>query len=62
MNISDSNLELVHTARDCGASAKFSGSGGAIIGTYDDDETLQKLIINLKRINARVIKPYIRII
>ena len=59
MNISASNLEMVKTARDCGASAKFSGSGGAIIGSYKDDEMLRKLIISLKRINVRVIKPYI---
>lgn len=59
MNISDSNLELVNTARKCGASAKFSGSGGAIIGMYEDDDMLRKLIIELKKINARVIKPYI---
>lgn len=59
MNISDSNLELVETARKCGASAKFSGSGGAIIGMYKDDEMLSNLIVNLKKINARVIKPYI---
>ncbi|MBN2166625.1 MAG: hypothetical protein JW717_10140 [Marinilabiliaceae bacterium] len=59
MNISESNMELVNTARACGASAKFSGSGGAIIGMYQNDETLRKLIVNLKRINARVIKPYI---
>ncbi|NBC82352.1 MAG: GHMP kinase [Bacteroidetes bacterium] len=58
MNISESNHELVMTARNCGASAKFSGSGGAIIGIYEDDEMLQKLIVNLKKINARVIKPY----
>jgi glucuronokinase len=60
MKISDSNLELVRTARNCGASAKFSGSGGAIIGMYKDDEMLQRLIIGLKKINARVIKPIIR--
>lgn len=59
MNISESNLEMVRTARDCGASAKFSGSGGAIIGSYRDDEMLRKLMISLKKINARVIKPYI---
>ncbi|MDR2039707.1 MAG: hypothetical protein LBQ60_17440 [Bacteroidales bacterium] len=59
MNISDSNMELVHTARKSGASAKFSGSGGAIIGMYPDDETLSKLVVNLKKINARVIKPYV---
>jgi glucuronokinase len=60
MNISDSNKELVMTARKCGASAKFSGSGGAIIGMYEDDEMLRRLIINLQKINARVIKPIIR--
>ncbi len=59
MNVSDSNMEMVNVARDCGASAKFSGSGGAIIGMYDDDEMLRKLIVKLKNINARVIKPYI---
>ena len=59
MNISESNLEFVRIARECGASAKFSGSGGAIIGTYFDDETLSKLVVNLKKINARVIKPYV---
>ena len=50
---------MVMTARECGASAKFSGSGGTIIGMYKDDKMLQSLIINLKKLNARVIKPYI---
>ncbi|MFO7369924.1 MAG: hypothetical protein R6X09_06615 [Bacteroidales bacterium] len=59
MNITESNMELVNTARKCGASAKFSGSGGAIIGMYEDDEMLQRLIVNLRKINARVIKPII---
>lgn len=60
MKISDSNMELVMTARKCGASAKFSGSGGAIIGMYDDDEVLKRLIIHLQKVGARVIKPIIR--
>jgi glucuronokinase len=59
MNISSSNLEMVETARACGASAKFTGSGGSIIGIYEDDDMLKKLIIELKTINARVIKPHI---
>ncbi len=59
MNISDSNMEFIKIARASGASAKFSGSGGAIIGMYPDDETLSKLVVNLKKINARVIKPYV---
>jgi glucuronokinase len=58
MNISASNMELVQTARQTGASAKFTGSGGSIIGMYEDDEQLNKLQMALKRINARVIKPY----
>ncbi len=57
MNISDSNKELVNIARKCGASAKFSGSGGAIIGLYEDDEMLRRLIVNLKKVGTRVIKP-----
>jgi glucuronokinase len=59
MNISRSNRELVETARSCGASAKFAGSGGSIIGRYRDDEMLTRLIVAMKKINARVIKPYI---
>ena len=59
MNISESNMEFVRIARASGASAKFSGSGGAIIGMYPDDETLSKLVVNLKKINARVVKPYV---
>ncbi|WP_020526922.1 mevalonate kinase family protein [Flexithrix dorotheae] len=59
MNITDSNIELVQSARNCGASAKFTGSGGSIIGMYQDDETLTKLVLEMKKINARVIKPYI---
>lgn len=58
-HISDSNMELVKTARKCGSSAKFTGSGGSIIGTYENDETLRCLIINMNKLNARVIKPFI---
>jgi glucuronokinase len=58
MNISTSNMELVQTARSTGASAKFTGSGGSIIGMYENDEMLYRLQTSLKKINARVIKPY----
>lgn len=59
MNITVDNYELVATARRCGASAKFAGSGGSIIGMYENDEMLTRLIVELEKINARVIKPYI---
>lgn len=59
MNISDENMEMINIARNCGASAKFAGSGGSIIGTYLNDEMLTKLIIEFKKINVRVVKPFI---
>ncbi|MCC9135310.1 mevalonate kinase [Pontibacter silvestris] len=57
MNISDSNKELVNVARACGASAKFTGSGGSIIGVYYGDEMLNCLVRDFKKIKARVIRP-----
>ena len=59
MDISEQNRALVDTARNCGASAKFTGSGGSIIGMYRDEQMLNRLSLSLKEINARVIKPYI---
>jgi glucuronokinase len=58
-NVSDSNKQLVNAARACGASAKFAGSGGTIIGTYRDDDMLNRLFVELKKYNARVIKPFV---
>lgn len=59
MEINDSNKQLIEVARSSGASAKFTGSGGSIIGMYTDDEMLKKLVVAMKSINARIIKPYI---
>ncbi|MFA6589715.1 MAG: hypothetical protein WCS66_05130, partial [Bacteroidales bacterium] len=57
--ISPNQLELVEAARSCGLSAKFAGSGGTIIGMYRDEESLHRLFVKMKSLNARVIKPYI---
>jgi len=57
--ISDRNRTLIDTARRCGASASFTGSGGSIIGLYRDDAMLNRLYVELKKTNARVIKPYV---
>jgi len=59
MNISAGNMEMIMTARACGASAKFAGSGGSIIGMYDDEEMYTRLESELRRIEAKVIKPII---
>ncbi|MDF1568522.1 MAG: hypothetical protein RQ801_00160 [Spirochaetaceae bacterium] len=58
-DISRRNEELVHTARSTGASAKFTGSGGAIIGTFTDAAELASLKTALSRIGAEVIVPTI---
>lgn len=51
--------EMVDTARRCGASAKFAGSGGAIVGTYPDRAVLDRLRAELSQIGCRVIRPTI---
>lgn len=59
MNVSKGNEELVHTARSVGASAKFTGSGGAIIGTYEDEQMFNDLVSAMQSIGAEVLKPEI---
>ncbi len=57
--LSKGNIDMVEAARDCGASAKFTGSGGAIVGTYDDDAMFEKLKATLEPLSVVVIKPQI---
>lgn len=57
-NISTENQKMVNTARSVnGVSAKFTGSGGAIVGTYKDEKTYKRLEQELKKINITVLKP-----
>ena len=51
--------EMVHVARECGASAKFAGSGGAIVGTYEDEKMFEELSGRLDEIGVRTIIPEI---
>jgi glucuronokinase len=53
------NLEMVHTARAGGATANFAGSGGAIVGTYKNDEVFTRLKESMGAIGVAVIKPKI---
>jgi glucuronokinase len=59
MTISESNFEMIDTSRRCGASAKFAGSGGSIIGIYRDEDVYSCLVSELGKIGAKVIKPII---
>jgi glucuronokinase len=57
--ISPGNIEMVETARACGASAKFTGSGGAIVGTYTDNAMFNQLKAAMEPLQMVVLKPQI---
>jgi len=57
--ISEGNAKMIGAARAVGASAKFTGSGGAIVGTYEGEEMFAALREKLKAAKIRVIKPVI---
>ena len=58
ISISDGNRQLIETGRSCGASVKFAGSGGAVIGTYDGDpQRLKRIRSAYESIGAHVIVP-----
>jgi glucuronokinase len=52
-------IQMVQVARSCGASAKFAGSGGAIVGVCQDAAMFQALTSQLEAIGSRVIRPQI---
>ena len=55
----ESDIKLVKYARLVGASAKFAGSGGAVIGVYEDEVMLERLREVYAKIGAEVIVPKI---
>lgn len=59
MNIAPENRRMVEVARSTGASAKFAGSGGAIIGLYLNGRQYQKLSDALAAIRCTVLRPII---
>jgi galactokinase/mevalonate kinase-like predicted kinase len=57
--ISPKNKLMVNLARNAGASAKFTGSGGAIIGTYKDEAMFECMQGKLNAEDIQIIKPKI---
>ena len=57
--IDPGNLEMVRMARAAGATANFAGSGGAITGTYEDQEMFDRMVEAGKGIGIAVVKPKI---
>jgi glucuronokinase len=58
-DLQPNHVRMVETARSVGASAKFAGSGGAIVGIYQDDAMFERLKSKLEAIGCRVFKPVI---
>jgi glucuronokinase len=54
-------IDMVETARSCGASAKFAGSGGGIVGTYTDAAMLDRLRTALAAIGSKTIVPIVTV-
>jgi glucuronokinase len=55
----DWQVKMVEAACRCGASAKFAGSGGAILGTYQGEAMYEDLSAKLAAIGSRVVKPQV---
>ncbi len=56
-NVGEGNLDMIGTARRQGACANFAGSGGAIVGFYEDEAMFAKLEGAFAPKGIRVVKP-----
>jgi glucuronokinase len=57
--IASMHIEMIQRARAAGVSAKFAGSGGAIIGLCPDDDLFRRLQDAMGEIHCEVIRPKI---
>jgi glucuronokinase len=57
--IDPANIDMVMRARNAGGHAKFAGSGGGIVGTYDTEETYQKIVKAFEGTRTIIFKPEI---
>lgn len=53
------HIDMIERARKVGATSKFAGSGGAILGTYTDEAMFRDLQKELGQIHCHVFKPNI---
>ena len=59
MNLNPDHIRMVQTAREAGASAKFTGSGGALIGISNGEKGFRHLKEALEAMGCCVIHPRI---
>jgi len=58
-NLPPWQIEMIETARRCGASAQFSGSGGAIVGICQDEAMFKRLGERLAALHSCTIRPQV---
>jgi glucuronokinase len=58
-NLPPWQIAMIEAARRCGASAQFSGSGGAIVGIYTDAAMFKRLSESLAAQHCSTIKPHV---
>lgn len=58
-NLHAGHIQMIEAARRAGASAKFAGSGGAIIGTFKDQAMFDALTSELAKMQCIVVRPKI---
>ena len=58
-SLPDWQIKMVETVRRCGASAKFAGSGGAVIGVYRDEAMFKEICDRMAEIGSKTIKPVV---
>jgi glucuronokinase len=60
MRISEPDVTMVEAARSLGASAKLTGSGGAIIGVLEDEKKRDEIRRRLRALGASVLEPVVK--
>jgi len=55
--LGEGNLQMIHRAREVGASSNFAGSGGAIAGLYRDERMFEALVRVMEPLQVAVLKP-----
>lgn len=58
-SIHPDNLSMIDAARAAGASAKFTGSGGAIVGLFEDDAAYNRLVDSLTPMGIKIFRPHL---
>jgi glucuronokinase len=59
-NISEENLKLIQIAENLDSHANFTGSGGAVVGVYEDEAHYKKLEAEYNKHNFQVIKANVK--